>query len=171
LFEPRSLAAVSVFAVAFTVPAFARFHGTPAAWALTPLFVVLGAIAVLDLRRRLIPDVLSLPALAYGLVATVTLGRLTLAESALGVAGAGGIALLFAIVSRGALGGGDIKLMAALGAALGWQPALIAFGLSQLTAAVILLVVSLVRRQLVRDAFPIGALLALLGAGMLVYAP
>jgi Flp pilus assembly protein protease CpaA len=92
-------------------------------------------------------------------------------EAGLGVLVGGGIVFLVAIVSRGGMGGGDIKLMAMLGAALGWKGALGALALSQLAAAVVVLgLVVARRRQLVRE-LPVGSLIALFGAVLVIYAP
>jgi prepilin signal peptidase PulO-like enzyme (type II secretory pathway) len=129
-------------------------------------------VVVLDLRARLIPDVITLPGLVYALGLAAVSGRSpTVIEAGLGVLVGGGIVLLVAIVSRGAMGGGDIKLMAMLGAALGWQGALGALALSQVAAAVIALGLVVARgRRSVRQ-LPVGALIALFGAVLIIYAP
>jgi Flp pilus assembly protein protease CpaA len=129
-------------------------------------------VVILDLRARLIPDVITLPGLAYALGLASVSGRSpNVIEAGLGVLVGGGIVFLVAIVSRGGMGGGDIKLMAMLGAALGWKGALGALALSQLAAAVVVLgLVVARRRQLVRE-LPVGALIALFGAVLVIYAP
>jgi leader peptidase (prepilin peptidase) / N-methyltransferase len=89
------------------------------------------AIAVIDARRFIIPDVLSLPAIPIGLLAS---GRL-LEPSADGLVRidhvigmlAGGLglwlvrAVYFRIRRREGLGLGDVKLAAVAGAWIGWQ--------------------------------------------------
>jgi Flp pilus assembly protein protease CpaA len=126
---------------------------------------------VLDLRARLIPDVITLPGLVYALGLAAVSGRSpTVIEAGLGVLVGAGIVLLVAIVSRGGMGGGDIKLMAMLGAALGWQGALGVLALSQVAAAVIALGLVVARgRRSVRQ-LPVGALIALFGAVLIIYA-
>jgi Flp pilus assembly protein protease CpaA len=127
---------------------------------------------VLDLRARLIPDVITLPGLVYALGLAAVSGRSpTVIEAGLGVLVGAGIVLLVTIVSRGGMGGGDIKLMAMLGATLGWQGALGALALSQVAAAVIALGLVVARgRRSVRQ-LPVGALIALFGAVLIIYAP
>jgi leader peptidase (prepilin peptidase)/N-methyltransferase len=140
-------------------------RGDVSAWAHVPLLLLLGVIAVLDLRLRLIPNVLSLPGVAYALSLAAVAGPGALAEAVLGLAVAGGLVLLVMIVSRGrGIGGGDLKLMALLGAALGWRAALIVLGLSQLVVAVPVLAVLLVRRRRPNAPVPVGAAIAVLGA-------
>jgi hypothetical protein len=54
--------------------------------------------------------------------------------------------------------------MALLGAALGWRPALIVLGLSQLLVAIPVLAFVLVRRRRPHAPVPVGAAIAVLGA-------
>ena len=125
---------------------------------------------VLDLRSRIIPDVITLPGTAYVLLLAAGFrGAAGFVEGGLGALAGGAIVLLFAIVSRGGIGGGDIKLMAMLGAALGWKGAFIAFALSQITAGLLALILVIVRRW--RQPMPVGAFIALFGALMLVSRP
>jgi Flp pilus assembly protein protease CpaA len=92
-------------------------------------------------------------------------------EAGLGALVGGGVVLLVALVSRGGMGGGDIKLMAMLGAALGWKGALIVLAFSQVVGAIIVLGVLVVRRRRPARHLPVGALIALFGAIFLVYSP
>ena len=129
-------------------------------------------IAVLDLRIRIIPDIITLPGLAYALgLSAVSAWDPTVIEAGLGALVGGGVVLLVAIVSRGGMGGGDIKLMAMLGAALGWRGALIVLAFSQVVGAIIVLGVLVVRRRRPARHLPVGALIALFGAIFLVYSP
>lgn len=57
-----------------------------------------------------------------------------------------GLSLGMAVISNGQVGGGDIKLLAVVGAALGWQAGLFAMGLTYLLAGIIMLPVWLVSR-------------------------
>ena len=85
----------------------------------------------------------------------------------MGVVVGGGLLLLLAVVTRGGIGGGDIKLVAMLGSALGWKGALIAFALSQLGGGVLLVYLLYTGQAERRKTLPIGALIAVIGAGLL----
>jgi leader peptidase (prepilin peptidase)/N-methyltransferase len=106
-----------------------------AAWKFGPHLATLawcGAIALLvamsliDLDTKYLPDDLTYPLLWGGLVVAALGGTIPLSVAVWGaVAGyvplwliAGGFAL---IMKRQGMGGGDLKLLAALGAWLGWQ--------------------------------------------------
>ena len=159
-------------AIGLALLALRRFGAAPRWWQLLPLLGALALVVVLDLRIRVIPDIITLPGLAYALgLAALTAWSPTVVESARGALVGGGVVLLVAIVSRGAMGGGDIKLMGMLGAALGWGGALAALALSQIVGAVIVLGFLVVRRRRPTRHLPVGALIAFFGAVLLIYRP
>lgn len=133
--------------------------------------VMLIALAALDLSDFWLPDALTLPLAAMGVVVAASGLGPALRDSLLGVvAGWGALALLgFAYHSlrgREGLGRGDAKLLGAIGAWLGWQ----ALPLVVLAASVSGLVAIAVARGLGRkvsstDRIPFGALLAIAAIG------
>jgi len=126
---------------------------------------------VLDLQSRIIPDVITLPGIGYALLlAAVFRGAADFVEAGLGALAAGGMVLLLAIVSRGGIGGGDVKLMAMVGAALGWKGAFITFALSQIVAGLVALILVIVHRR-PSQPMPVGALIALFGGLILISRP
>ena len=136
--------------------------------ALLPLLGALAAIAVVDLTTKMIPDALTLPCTVYSLtLAVVVNDGPSPIQAGLGVLVGGGLLLLLAVVTGGGIGGGDIKLVAMLGSALGWKGALIAFALSQLGGGLVVLYLFLTGQAERRKTLPIGALIALIGAGLL----
>jgi prepilin signal peptidase PulO-like enzyme (type II secretory pathway) len=170
--RPVPLKCSAGLVIAFALLAFRRFGFAPRWWQLLPLLGALAVVVVLDLRIRIIPDIITLPGLAYALgLAAVSARSPTVVEAGLGALVGGGVVLLVAILSRGGMGGGDIKLMAMLGAALGWRDALIALALSQVVGAIVVLGVLIVRRRRPARHLPVGALIALLGAVLLIHSP
>jgi leader peptidase (prepilin peptidase)/N-methyltransferase len=140
-----------------------------AAWGATPralsgavLLTLLLAISVIDARHFLIPDELSLGGLAIGFLLSVLPGPPSVPESAIGSIVGGGLLWIVAIVGsaalgREAMGGGDIKLMAMLGAFLGWQGALLTIFLGALLGTLVFLPIAWRSDRLV----PFGVFLAL----------
>jgi leader peptidase (prepilin peptidase)/N-methyltransferase len=94
------------------------------------------AAAVIDLERGIIPNSLTFPAIAIGLFTSYFSPLTTPWSSFVGVVLGGGILLVIAMVSRGGMGGGDIKLMAAVGAWLGWQQVIVVLFLACLMGGV-----------------------------------
>jgi len=87
-------------------------------------FMALTAITFIDWDCRIIPDHLSIPFIIIGVVWSFVNPALTLASSVLGaLAGGGGLYLIGALYKLArktdGMGGGDVKLMAMIGAFLG----------------------------------------------------
>ena len=86
--------------------------------------MALTAIMLIDWDFRIIPDSVSIPFIVIGLCWSLFNPRLTLASSALGaLAGGGGLYLIGALYKLArkteGMGGGDVKLMAMIGAFVG----------------------------------------------------
>ena len=82
-------------------------------------FFPLSCAAVLDFRRRIIPNWTVLLIFCCAIL-NIAAGALTLQEAVLGTVVTGVIFLLTAM-HRNGIGGGDVKLCAALGAVLGLE--------------------------------------------------
>lgn len=90
--------------------------------ALIPL-ALLGIAGWFDLRTREIPDVLPLALLACAVAAhALDWDQVTWGDAALGAAL--GLALPAVLFYAGGMGGGDVKLLASLGALVGWPAVL-----------------------------------------------
>jgi len=132
------------------------------AWAYGVLVAVLVIAAVADVRTGKIPNWLTYPAIAAGLIGHTLVGGLQGdEETRLGLMGSlGGFATgflpLLAAFLAGGVGGGDAKLMGAVGALTGWRFALSAMLLGFLAAALLAFVVMIKHRVLKRTLLRIG---------------
>lgn len=118
-------------------------------------------IAVTDARHYLIPDEFSLGGLALGLLLSVRGGLGGLVDAAIGAAV--GFAVLYAVAVLGekafgkeAMGGGDIKMMAMVGAFVGWQGVLLTIFLGSLLGTLVFVPLQIKQKRLV----PFGIFLA-----------
>ena len=117
--------ALTGLAPADAPPAVGLQEDGTAVWADCALGWTLLALAWIDARHFLLPDVLTLPLLLGGLAACAIQEPLALQDHLLGaVLGYGGlraVALAYRVLrGRDGLGAGDAKLLAACGAWLGW---------------------------------------------------
>jgi len=102
-----------------------------------------------DWRSRRIPNWLTVPGLVLGIAANSLAGGWVGAKDSL-LGAALGLALLLPLVLIRSLGGGDWKLVGALGAFLGWQR-LIAVLLSTVLVAAVMAVVLVLWKKRVRQ--------------------
>ncbi|HJR62004.1 MAG TPA: prepilin peptidase [Vicinamibacterales bacterium] len=123
------------------------------------------ALFAIDLEHRLLPDAVTLPGIAAGLLASVFLPP-GLRDALIGMLLGGGV--LWAIGEAyyrfsgvEGMGGGDIKMLAMVGAFLGWQQVLITLVFSSIAGSVIGLIVIAVKRGGMKYALPFGTFLAI----------
>jgi leader peptidase (prepilin peptidase)/N-methyltransferase len=115
---------------------------TPLGFALVLMTWVLIILTVIDLDHQLLPDQLTLPLLWLGLGFNLYQGHVPLDEAVLG-AMAGYLSLwsvywLFKLVTgKEGMGYGDFKLLAALGAWLGWKMLPVVILMSSLVGAIV----------------------------------
>jgi leader peptidase (prepilin peptidase) / N-methyltransferase len=134
------------------------------ALARTILVLALLAVVFIDFDHRIIPDAITLPGTVVGLLGSLV-GPLSVLDAVLGVAAGGGGLLLIAwgyqrVTGREGLGMGDVKLMAMVGAFLGWAGALGTVLLGSLAGSLLGLGLILSGRGNRFTALPFGTFLA-----------
>jgi leader peptidase (prepilin peptidase)/N-methyltransferase len=124
------------------------------------------AITVIDLYHQIIPDVISLPGIVIGLLGSLVIPQITFWSSLIGVLSGGGSLFLVATVyqwlfKREGMGGGDVKLLAMIGAFLGWKAVILTIFLSSFIGSIIGITVMLIKGKDFKYAIPFGPFLAL----------
>lgn len=133
---------VEVLAGLLPLLVFARFGLGRELLVYWPLSYVLLVISFIDLDLRIIPDKVTLPGIAVGLVVAPLVGLTGFWESLIGILVGGGALYLIGVLGelilrKESMGGGDVKLAAMLGAFLGWKIILLALFSAFLVGAVV----------------------------------
>ncbi len=131
-------------------------------------WVFLASLVVLtfiDLDHQIIPDVISLPGILVGFFCSFAIPWLPWLDSLLGILLGGGLLLAIAwgyqaLTGREGMGGGDIKLLAMLGAFLGWKAVFPIVFFASLAGTLVGVPAMLLQKSDGRLAIPFGPFLA-----------
>jgi len=126
-------------------------------------------ITFIDLDFQIIPDIITLPGIVIGIIAGSLLlpdpfmrySLLGFKSSAMGLIAGGGLFYAIAVISKGGMGGGDIKMMAMIGALMGWKSVFLTIFLASLTGAVFGIFLMITRGKGRKTKIPFGPFLAL----------
>jgi len=145
-------------------------HGVVFGWSalLVPRLVFACAMVVLfaiDLEHQLLPNVITLPGIVVGVIASAVLPP-GIVDALIGVLIGGGVLWLigeayFRYSGQEGMGGGDVKMLAMIGAFLGWKLVLVTLVLSSIAGSLIGLAVIAFRKGGMKYALPYGTFLAL----------
>jgi leader peptidase (prepilin peptidase) / N-methyltransferase len=137
----------------------------------TPLMAVrvlfacaLIVLFAIDLEHQLLPNAITLPGIVVGLGASLVLPP-GLRDAALGTLLGGGVLWLigeayYRYAGQEGMGGGDVKMLAMIGAFLGWPLVIVTLVLSSVAGSVIGLLVIAIRHGGMKHALPFGTFLA-----------
>jgi leader peptidase (prepilin peptidase)/N-methyltransferase len=168
---PLSYPAVELLVGFMSLALFIRY-GLSFQYILFLLFIsALITISFIDLRHKIIPDVISLPGIIVGFSVSFFLGSINWLDSLIGIISGGGSLFLVGFVyklltGREGMGGGDVKLLAMIGAWMGWRSLPFVVLLSSLIGAVIGIAFILLSGKGLRFRIPFGPFLSL---GALLY--
>jgi leader peptidase (prepilin peptidase)/N-methyltransferase len=150
------------------VAAYLRYGLTIHAFAGALFCTTLLGILVTDARHQIIPDEFSLGGLVLGLLLSAFGGKESHFQALLGAEV--GFGLLWVVgwlaelaFKEEAMGGGDVKMLAMVGAFIGWKGVLLTIFLGALLGTLVFGPVSLARRQ-ARLKLPFGVFLAIAAA-------
>jgi leader peptidase (prepilin peptidase)/N-methyltransferase len=133
-------------------------------------------ITFIDLDHQIIPDVISLPGIVVGFLCSFAVPWLSWGDSLLGILAGGGSLYLVAVgyellTKKEGMGGGDIKLLAMIGAFLGWQSILPIVFFSSLVGTLVGVPVMLIKKADSKLAIPFGPFLAAAALFYLFWGP
>ena len=172
---------IEILTAVLFVVFYRNFGLTPKGFLYLYLSLILLAQSIIDMRYKIIPDELTLPAIVVGLAVCAFFpeihGQTThwsgFLKSLIGVLVGGGF--LYAagtiaewILKKEAMGGGDVKLLAAIGAAVGWKGVLWTIFVSSLIGTIGGLYLRFTKGE---ELIPYGPYLALAAFLYLFYGP
>lgn len=158
------------------VACFAHFGAGVEALVGAVFAALLIALAVIDLEHFLLPDRITLPGIAAGLLLQPWIAQVTVREALLGAGLGGGLIL---VVSAGwyllrgeeGMGLGDAKMLAMVGAFLGWKGMAVTLFLGFFGGAVVGLTLLATGRGGRQSRLPFGTFLAVAALAALLYGP
>jgi len=132
-------------------------------------YVFIAALLVvtfIDLDHRIIPDVITLPGIPICFAASFALPNIIYKDALLGILIGGGSLFLVAwvysiLTKKEGMGGGDIKLLAMMGAIVGWQGVLFTIFVASLVGTLAGFAVMLQSRKGMKQAVPFGPFLSI----------
>jgi len=150
----------------FAVFTFIRFGPSIETLVYFAFLSALIVITFIDLDLKIIPDVISLPGIVVGLAASFFLPYPGVVDSLIGAVAGGGILLLVAwgyLLATGheGMGMGDVKLLAMIGAFLGWKGVVVTLLFGSFIGALLGAVLIIAFGKGGRYAIPFGPFLAL----------
>lgn len=123
-------------------------------------------ITFIDLDHEIIPHAVTLPGIPLGLIGSLITRDPSPRDAAAGALVGAGLVYLVAVyaevaLQRESMGGGDINLLAMIGAFLGWKQVLLSFFFAVVAGACLSLVLVAARVLSRKDRIPFGPFLAL----------
>ena len=125
------------------------------------LSIILSYISVIDLKYNIIPNKVIAIIFIFGVLFNIISNTVAVRNMVIGFFIISVPLLIISIILKGSMGGGDIKLMAAAGAFLGWEKIVVAFFIASLIASITSIILILLRRIKSKDMIPYGPFLSM----------
>ena len=165
---------VELLAGFFAVGTYLKFGLTIEALIYFTFIAGLLVVTFIDLDHRIIPDAITLPGIPICFAASFALSAVTYKEALLGILVGGGSLFFVAwtyslITKKEGMGGGDIKLLAMMGAIVGWKGTLFTIFVASLIGTLAGLAVMLQSRDGMKLAVPFGPFLSIGGVAYIFF--
>ncbi len=157
---------VELITALFCLATFRRFGFQPIFFVEFAFICLLIAITFIDLDTMTIPDVLSLPGIVFAFLGSVLTGMLTWKASLIGLLAGGGsfwlLSFLYYVIrGKEGLGGGDVKLMAMIGAYTAWPGVLFTVLFASLAGSIVGIGMMFRKKEGLATMLPFGPFLAM----------
>ncbi len=167
---------VELITALFCLATFRRFGFQPIFFVEFAFICLLIAITFIDLDTMTIPDVLSLPGIVFAFLGSVLTGMLTWKASLIGLLAGGGsfwlLSFLYYVIrGKEGLGGGDVKLMAMIGAYTAWPGVLFTVLFASLAGSIVGIGMMFRKKEGLATMLPFGPFLAMGGICYLYWGP
>jgi leader peptidase (prepilin peptidase)/N-methyltransferase len=123
-------------------------------------------ITYIDIDHKIIPNRITLPGIPLCLLASLAFPEISIKDALLGLLLGGGSLFLIAwgyktITKKVGMGGGDIKLLAMIGAMIGWKGVICTIYIASAIGTIVGIIVMLARRKNMKFAIPFGPFLSI----------
>ncbi|MBW2593337.1 MAG: prepilin peptidase [Deltaproteobacteria bacterium] len=150
----------------FAVCVFLKFGPQPQTLIYFLFIAGLLVISFIDIDHKIIPDIISLPGIPIGFAAAFILPDVSYTNSLTGILIGGGslyaIAWIYTLITkREGMGGGDIKLLAMIGAFIGWQGVIFTIFTASAVGTVVGLTQMIISHGNMKLAIPFGPFLSI----------
>lgn len=140
------------------------------------LAAILMVVTFIDLDHQIIPDIISVPGIGVGFLLSFLVPFVSWSDSLFGILLGGGSLYLVAkvyywLTKVEGMGGGDVKLLAMIGAFLGWKAILPTIFIGSMVGTIVGVPLMFYKRAGSRLAIPFGPFLALGAVIYLLYGP
>ena len=119
---------------------------------------------VIDLQHKILPNVITLPGIVVGLLFSELAGP-GWKDSLIGIAAGGGMLwaiaeIYYRVRKEEGLGMGDVKMLAMIGAFLGWKLMLLTLVLASFSGTIVGVAILIAKKESLKYALPFGTFLA-----------
>lgn len=155
---------------------FLKFGLTPEMPVYYVFIASLLVVTFIDIDFQIIPDVISLPGIPIFFAASFILSDMTYVESILGILLGGGSLYAIAwgysaIMKKEGMGGGDIKLLAMIGAAIGWKGVIFTVFVSSTVGSIIGVILMVLTEKNMKLSIPFGPFLSIGAMAYVFFGP
>ena len=167
---------VEILSGAFAFLFYQKYGVSIEGWIWYGFTTILLLITYIDLDHQIIPDIITLPGIPIAFLASLFLSQISWLESVLGILIGGGSLYLVAatytlLIKKEGMGGGDIKLLAFIGALIGWKGVLFTIFLASVIGAVSGIMVMVHQKKNLKLAVPFGPFLSIGAISYVLFGP